>query len=123
MGFEDLRGHARPVPDRDERTVQIRRLAPAPEENLGRIPLRAARASRRTGSFVTNTSVAKASTCARGQSGPAAAILPPKMRIARSLTLPSTATVTSHPAIARSKISPPSDVTTSAMFVATMCSR
>ncbi len=37
MRFEDLRGRARPVPDRDERTVQIRRLAPAPEEDLGRI--------------------------------------------------------------------------------------
>ena len=90
------------------------------------LPLRAASASRRIGSFVANTSVATARTCGRGAlPDPATGIatLPPKMRIARSSTFPSTVTVTSHPAIARSKISPPIDVTTSATFVATTCSR
>jgi len=45
------------------------------------------------------------------------------MGIGRSSTFPSTATVTSQPAIARSKIRPPIDVTTSATFVASTCSR
>jgi hypothetical protein len=39
MRFEHVRGGARPVSDRDEPAVQIGRVAPAPEQDVGRIAL------------------------------------------------------------------------------------
>ena len=105
-----------------------RRPRPARRWHLA---LRAARASRRTCSLLTKTSVAKARVCGCGApAGPVPA--PGRDPAAQNPDRPVVDTavdvpvphhhVTSHPAIARSKISPPSDVTTSAMFVAKTCS-
>ena len=129
LRFEHLGSRTRPVPDSDERAVQVGRVVPAPEQDVGLFvvadrqhPLsegvafdhhvRRDRKQVRTRQHLGTVRVGQSSR------DPAAED-PDRPVVDAAIESWSTMTLTSHPAIARSKIRPPIDITASAMFAAT----